>query len=218
MDCICERCGKSYEYIRERGHSRRHCGSCMANRRRFFITQKAVEYKGGSCQICGYNKCIRALTFHHRDPKEKSFPISGSHCRSWEAIQAELDKCDLLCFNCHMELHHAEAQKKIEENMWVPQPKRVRRQIKNICRYCKKEFIRNKKMFFCSIKCFEINRVICPSKEILELDKIQLKTIRTIAKKYHVCPKTIRKWFKKLGINKNAEGAPASPTHSKRTE
>ncbi len=41
---------------------------------------KLVEYKGGKCQECGYNKCVQALDFHHLDPKEKDFSISG---KSW---------------------------------------------------------------------------------------------------------------------------------------
>ena len=52
---------------------------------------------------CGYNRCNRALTFHHL--RDKSFIISGSHTRSWEAILEELKKCVLLCQNCHNELH-----------------------------------------------------------------------------------------------------------------
>jgi hypothetical protein len=34
---------------------------------------KAIEYKGGKCEICGYNKCIRSLCFHHKNPLEKNF-------------------------------------------------------------------------------------------------------------------------------------------------
>lgn len=52
---------------------------------------------------CGYSKCIEALEFHHLDPTEKEFEISDR--RSWEALTAELDKCILLCANCHREYH-----------------------------------------------------------------------------------------------------------------
>lgn len=65
---------------------------------------KAVEYKGGKCLICGYNKCVNALTFHHINPEEKSFGISGG-TRSFEKLKPELDKCVLLCHNCHAEVH-----------------------------------------------------------------------------------------------------------------
>jgi len=81
------------------------CGSCCANLRRFRIKQKAVHYLGDKCKICGYNKCLDALHFHHRNPSQKDFQIGGSHCRNWSAIRAELDKCDLVCANCHAEIH-----------------------------------------------------------------------------------------------------------------
>jgi 5-methylcytosine-specific restriction endonuclease McrA len=66
---------------------------------------KAVEYKGGKCSRCGYCKSLRALQFHHRDPKQKDFAISRPNPRSWEKVKVELDKCDLLCANCHSEAH-----------------------------------------------------------------------------------------------------------------
>lgn len=65
---------------------------------------KAVEYKGGKCQDCGYNKSVWALHFHHLNPLEKDFSITGRSI-SWERLKPELDKCVLLCANCHAERH-----------------------------------------------------------------------------------------------------------------
>ncbi len=65
---------------------------------------KAVEYKGGKCQICDYNKSISTLCFHHTKPSEKLFSISPCD-KSWNKIKLELDKCILLCQNCHREEH-----------------------------------------------------------------------------------------------------------------
>ena len=65
-----------------------------------------VAYKGGSCEICGYNKCVAALDFHHTDPNCKDFQISRSHTKSLAKVKPELDKCILLCSNCHRELHY----------------------------------------------------------------------------------------------------------------
>jgi hypothetical protein len=64
----------------------------------------AVKYKGSKCCRCGYDRCIKALDFHHIDPAKKDFSVSGVS-RSWESIKAELDKCILVCANCHRELH-----------------------------------------------------------------------------------------------------------------
>lgn len=70
----------------------------------------AIEYKGGECKQCGYNKCQAALQFHHINPDVKAFNVSHDHIRSWERLKIELDKCDLLCANCHAEMHWHVAQ------------------------------------------------------------------------------------------------------------
>lgn len=75
--------------------------------RRLKIKEMSVAYKGGCCQRCGYDKYIGALEFHHLDPNEKDLTISkGGHCSSWEKVKQELDKCILLCANCHREVHN----------------------------------------------------------------------------------------------------------------
>lgn len=68
------------------------------------LKAQAVEYKGGKCQSCGYDKCLSVLAFHHLDPNEKDFAISGNY-KSFRHIKPELDKTILLCSNCHGELH-----------------------------------------------------------------------------------------------------------------
>lgn len=73
-------------------------------RRRQLLRERAIAYLGGSCRICGYDKCFSAMDFHHLDPLGKDFTISEA-MTSWERIQPELDKCDLLCANCHREVH-----------------------------------------------------------------------------------------------------------------
>ncbi len=76
------------------------------DKRRKQIRQMSLDYKGGKCQICGYDKCIRALDFHHRDPEKKDFGLSAKgYTRSWDSVKTELDKCILLCSNCHREVH-----------------------------------------------------------------------------------------------------------------
>ena len=77
----------------------------VANRRRA-LKEKAIEHKGGKCQICGYKKCAAALVFHHFDASQKEFGLSQRGlARSWGKIQKELEKCILLCSNCHAEVH-----------------------------------------------------------------------------------------------------------------
>lgn len=89
--------------------SKWRCKKCRVEavqRRRDKVKQLAVEYKGGKCAICGYDKYIGALDFHHLDPEQKDFGISSKgYTRGIETVKRELDKCILVCANCHREIH-----------------------------------------------------------------------------------------------------------------
>lgn len=64
-----------------------------------------VEYKGGKCQKCDYSKCMEALEFHHIDPEYKDPTFQSMRYWGLEKAKLELDKCLLLCSNCHREIH-----------------------------------------------------------------------------------------------------------------
>ena len=100
---ICVRCNR--EYDSKQGESL--CSACRVTQNRQKTKERCIDYKGGSCIFCGYDKCKRALEFHHLDPNEKDFGISNSSGlnRSWDKLQIELDKCVLVCSNCHAEIH-----------------------------------------------------------------------------------------------------------------
>jgi len=66
----------------------------------------AIKIKGGRCQICGYNKNLAALCFHHKRDKSIRLDSRSFANNSAKAVMAELKKCDLLCTNCHLELHN----------------------------------------------------------------------------------------------------------------
>lgn len=86
-----------------------YCKSCIiiSNKERQRNTkQLAIEYKGGCCSKCGYNKCIAALEFHHIDPNTKDKDYFNQRSGLTESLKRELDKCVLLCANCHREEHH----------------------------------------------------------------------------------------------------------------
>ena len=72
--------------------------------RRAILREKVRQIKLSlGCKRCGFNECSEALDFHHRNPEEKLFNI-GTGCLasiSWQRIQNEIDKCDVLCANCH---------------------------------------------------------------------------------------------------------------------
>jgi len=67
--------------------------------------QLLVEYKGGRCERCGYDKCISALEFHHVDPETKAMKNLGTTV-ALSKQKEEADKCILVCANCHREIHH----------------------------------------------------------------------------------------------------------------
>ena len=62
--------------------------------------------KVNGCAICGYNKYDGALEFHHVNPKDKIFPLSADYMgKKTDDMIKELNKCILLCSNCHKEIH-----------------------------------------------------------------------------------------------------------------
>jgi hypothetical protein len=70
------------------------------------VKHQLVMAKGGECQICGYNRCIEALDFHHIDPSHKDFNIARwDHVANKTKMIEEAKKCVLLCSNCHREVH-----------------------------------------------------------------------------------------------------------------
>jgi hypothetical protein len=74
-----------------------------------------VEEAGGCCVICGYDRNIRALQFHHVDPALKRLSLSGQGVTySIETLRAEARKCVLLCANCHAEVEASAAELPVE--------------------------------------------------------------------------------------------------------
>lgn len=97
-------------YVKRPSQNHWRCRKCetlhVRNRRRR-LRQEIITLAGGKCQRCGYDKCQRALSFHHRDKSKKSFRLSVDSLRGKGAILEEVAKCDLLCANCHMEVEDA---------------------------------------------------------------------------------------------------------------
>jgi 5-methylcytosine-specific restriction endonuclease McrA len=111
---MCPRCSTEKppeEFYRRRGKdgSSVYCKPCTneqtIERQRKFKEQ-CVAYKRGKCERCGYDKYIGSLEFHHKDPTEKDFSVAHARLTSFsERVKRELDKCELLCSNCHREVH-----------------------------------------------------------------------------------------------------------------
>ena len=108
----CPICNKKFRPKNAAANQRTCCYDCMPDgvqlTRGGFLA-KLKEARGGKCVKCGYNKCIKALEFHHLDPSKKDFTISNDHFKLLDAVN-ESKKCILICSNCHKELH---------DNMWT---------------------------------------------------------------------------------------------------
>lgn len=102
---VCPQHG-AVEHVRDSRGSYR-CRQCRADavvRRRRKVKQILVAEAGGRCRLCGYDRCVAALEFHHLDPRAKEFGLSQRGARSIERLRAEVRKCVLLCSNCHAEV------------------------------------------------------------------------------------------------------------------
>lgn len=106
MNCSCTLCGRSYIWIRNKGGTTKQCNSCWTKVRREKLKEKYRILAGNKCSQCGYNRCPKALHFHHIDPTTKKFGISNGYNKKQTLVIQELAKCVLLCANCHIELHN----------------------------------------------------------------------------------------------------------------
>lgn len=78
--------------------------------RKKLFTQKASQEKiKRGCDICGYNKCGAALEWHHNKDNKEYNPgdlLKEGTLPSYEKYQLEIQKCQLVCANCHREIHY----------------------------------------------------------------------------------------------------------------
>lgn len=94
-----------YQKNREKMLARSRITS-KASKQRFKERIKEIKMSSG-CTRCGYNRCARALHFHHTDPTIKDFSLNRAFSggKSYQSILDEVEKCVVLCANCHSELH-----------------------------------------------------------------------------------------------------------------
>ena len=111
---LCKTCHNAYfrEYFSDQDRMCKQVGRVDKNKKEYRNNFRKYKLSIG-CQECGYDKCASALHFHHINSSEKKFAISKGVARSVNEIKMkeELDKCILLCANCHAEL-----EEKIQNN------------------------------------------------------------------------------------------------------
>jgi hypothetical protein len=103
--CICGETNPDKFY----GKKRSFCSKChnkytikVGNEKR----KKAIEYLGGKCIKCGYDKYYGAIDLHHVDPTKKDSKFKNLRGWSWDRILKEIQNCVPLCCRCHVEEHY----------------------------------------------------------------------------------------------------------------
>lgn len=170
-----------------------------------------IEYKGGKCEKCGYCKPFpSAYHFHHKKTSDKLFTISRFMSRKLDTLIKEVDKCELLCANCHAEHHDRicvsqinetiENIKKLsDEELKIRATKKKKKQIKYKCKFCSLIYVpKNKEQQYCSVKCGHLSRrkVTRPTSKNLE-KLLKTKNFTQIGKMYGVSDNAVRKWISK---------------------
>lgn len=103
----CSKCGET-DPNKFYGRKRCTCGKCHNEytiQKGRENKEKALKYLGGRCVICGFDTYSCSLEFHHTDPSEKDKNFEHLRNWSWDRIIVELDKCKILCSNCHHAVH-----------------------------------------------------------------------------------------------------------------
>lgn len=124
---LCKHCGETDP---EKFFNKTNMKSCCLKCHTMTVHQKqrelkvrAVEHMGGKCAHCGYEGVSAVYDFYHLDPATKEFSWGNKRTSNWENLVAELDKCVLLCANCHRTEHDTEWFKALPEY----HPEKVRR-------------------------------------------------------------------------------------------
>lgn len=155
--------------------------------------KKLVDYKGGCCNICGYNKSIFALEFHHVDPTEKDFNIAGKSY-SFERLVEEVDKCILVCSNCHSEIHNGLYDYNELSKLLLNENKlNIKSDIKYVCECGEKISVGALNCTKCALS--KRRKVERPPYEQL-LKDIEETNYCAVGRKYGVSDNTIRNWKK----------------------
>ena len=156
--------------------------------------QKAIERFGGKCVICGYNKCLAALEFHHISNKLHS-PAYVIGRWSWDRAKKELDKCIVLCANCHREAEYGVLPPEECRNKVLPF-------VEKTCPVCHNLFdTKVEEQVFCGQTCakFSSRKVKHPTKEELQALLDQDLPMTQLGRMFSVSDNTVRAWASKLG-------------------
>lgn len=173
---------------------------------------KLITCMGSKCQICSYNKCNDALEFHHLDPLEKDFSLGAirANPKNWETIKKELEKCILLCANCHREVHSGvsilpEVYQKFDELLLEKDEYKhlLKQSEKTYCPVCNKQKINKNK--HCSLSCSSTSRskIDWTKIDLIDLIENQKLSKTTISEQIGCSDAAVGKQYRKLKLTTN---------------
>lgn len=170
------------------------------------LKDRATYVMGDKCACCGYDKCIQALEFHHLNPEEKDFSFGTNANRSWSSTRRELQKCILVCANCHREIHYGIIDAStLKSSFNEERAEEIDKLVDDVkthkIYYCKDCGVEVSSGNDCCPKCAhkKMRVVERPNRE--ELKKLIRSTPFTqIGKIFNVTDNSIRKWCKAEGL------------------
>jgi hypothetical protein len=102
------KCKNKLFYTKKRNAFKENTGFSYQSFKGLKKKLEIFKERGNGCKICGYNKNLAALEFHHLEPKDKLFILDMRNLSNLSnlLIEKELAKCELICSNCHSEIHN----------------------------------------------------------------------------------------------------------------
>ena len=186
-------------------------------RGRYIKSRKLVKDKkyslvilaGGACVNCGYNKNLSALHFHHKDPSTKNLHLNGAALSTYAdyRLLMELDKCELLCANCHGEHHNPTLDMSNFDESNIHDFAKESKCIKpRKCVICNNGMSKKSKFTCGSQNCsYSRNLLKRPSPRKLYEGLLKFKYINPTAKHFEISSSTLGKWLSFCGIRHDSD-------------
>lgn len=164
------------------------------------LKERIIYVMGGECQCCGYKKLNSALELHHLVSQEKEFTVASNTNIAWSSVRKEIQKCILVCANCHREIHAGLINNETLKSSFIEEKAiEIDELITSIkqkeifyCKNCGVEIYKGSKL---CVKCFAEQRRRVERPTRLELKNlIRTTSFSQIARIYSVSDNAIRKW------------------------
>lgn len=206
-----------YARKRDPGTHLSTCKKCMSRTTRWRTYLKkveAIEYLGGKCLDCGlklFGDNYSIFDFHHRDPSEKSMEWRKmERSNDWELVKSELDKCDLLCSNCHR-MRHTRMLEPISFVMDLMKKKKESQKLRVFeykkCVYCDEDMLSKYNKKFCSKECHikhrqeHVGKMAGCNPLVIE-HEINTHGKSYVKRKYGVDHKTLKRWLLRNNLSR----------------